>query len=26
VDKKAYAEEIISCVCKYLKLEDESHE
>lgn len=26
VDKKAYTEEIISCVCKYLKLEDESHE
>ena len=26
VDKKAYTEEIISCVGKYLKLEDESHE
>ena len=25
-DKKAYAEEIISCNSKYLKLEDVSHE
>lgn len=26
VDKKAYTEEIISCICKYLKLEDGDHE
>lgn len=26
VDKKAYSEEIIDCICKYLKLEDESDE
>lgn len=26
VDKKAYAEEIIDCICKYLKLEDEINE
>ncbi len=26
VDKKAYTEEIISCICKYLRLEDVSHE
>lgn len=26
VDKKAYTEEIIICICKYLRLEDEAHE
>lgn len=26
VDKQAYTEEIISCICKYLKLEDKSDE